>query len=56
LAAEKYPETAKLQQIKGVGPLTALAFVLTLEDPVICKYLIRPALGYKGRGNLNHNQ
>ncbi len=33
LAAEKYPETAKLQQIKGVGPLTALAFVLTLEDP-----------------------
>lgn len=30
---ERYPETAPLRQIAGVGPLTALAFVLTLEDP-----------------------
>ena len=30
---ERYPETAGLQQVTGVGPLTALAFVLTLEDP-----------------------
>ena len=33
LATEKYPETRALQKVKGVGPLTALAFVLTLEDP-----------------------
>lgn len=33
LAAESYPETTRLTQIQGVGPLTALAFVLTLEDP-----------------------
>jgi transposase len=29
----RYPETGKLQQVAGVGPLTALAFVLTLDDP-----------------------
>jgi transposase len=33
LCQERYPETAHLQQIKGVGPLTALCFVLTLEEP-----------------------
>lgn len=33
LSQEAYPETARLRQVKGVGPLTALAFVLTLEDP-----------------------
>lgn len=33
LCQEKYPETGVLRQIKGVGPLTALAFVLTLENP-----------------------
>jgi|FLYL01.1.fsa_nt_gi transposase len=27
-----YPETERLTQVDGVGPLTALAFVLTLED------------------------
>lgn len=32
LAATKYPDTAWLQQIKGVGALTSLAFVLILED------------------------
>ena len=31
--AEVYPETQALRRIKGVGALTALAFVLTLEDP-----------------------
>lgn len=29
---EKYPETAHIRQIAGVGPITALAFILTLED------------------------
>jgi len=33
LCRERYEETAMLRQISGVGPLTALAFVLTLEDP-----------------------
>jgi transposase len=28
-----YPETALLRQVEGIGPLTALTFVLTLEDP-----------------------
>src|SRR6266403_1105203 len=30
---DRYEETELLRQIPGVGPLTALAFVLTLEDP-----------------------
>ena len=33
LCAERYPETERLRQIPGVGSITALAFVLTLEDP-----------------------
>ncbi len=33
-AEELYPETRLLKQVQGVGPLTALAFVLTLEDPM----------------------
>ncbi len=33
LSTEKYPETKVLMQIPGVGFLTALAYVLTLEDP-----------------------
>jgi transposase len=33
LCRERYPETAVLRQVKGVGPITALCFVLTLEDP-----------------------
>lgn len=28
-----YPETARLRQVPGVGPVTALCYVLTLEDP-----------------------
>jgi transposase len=28
-----YQETQTLQQLRGVGPLTSLAFVLTIEDP-----------------------
>jgi len=33
LSKERYPETELLRQVEGVGPLTALSFVLTLEDP-----------------------
>lgn len=32
LAATRYPESACLRQVKGVGPLTSLAFMLTVED------------------------
>ncbi|WP_267926464.1 IS110 family transposase [Desulfolithobacter dissulfuricans] len=33
ISAERYPETELLRAIKGVGPLTALAFLLIVEDP-----------------------
>jgi transposase len=33
LAERSYPQVALLQQIKGVGTLIALTFLLTLEDP-----------------------
>lgn len=29
----KYPETELLQSVQGVGPITSLGFVLTVEDP-----------------------
>jgi transposase len=33
LCVNKYPETKLLRKISGVGPITALAYVLILEDP-----------------------
>jgi len=33
LCETKYPETMRLRQIVGIGPITALSFVLTIEDP-----------------------
>ncbi len=33
LSERKYPETEGLRAIPGVGPITALAYVLTLEEP-----------------------
>jgi transposase len=33
ISKESYPETELLRQVEGVGPLTALTFVLTVEDP-----------------------
>ncbi|MGB9604450.1 MAG: IS110 family transposase [Bryobacteraceae bacterium] len=33
MAQERYPETKLLEQIQGVGPLIALTFVLTVDDP-----------------------
>lgn len=32
LGRDVYPETAVLRQVPGVGPITSLAYVLTLED------------------------
>lgn len=33
LGTDQHPATQRLRQIPGVGPLTALCFVLTIEDP-----------------------
>jgi len=33
LCRERYPETELLRQVPGVGALTALYYVLTIEDP-----------------------
>jgi transposase len=33
MAEERYPETALLSQVPGVGTLTATVYVLTVEDP-----------------------
>lgn len=51
LSEHKYPETKILRQVKGVGPVTALAFVLTLEDPRRFKKSrqVGPYLGLIGR-------
>jgi transposase len=32
IAQKNYPETALLKQVKGVGTLVALTYMLTLED------------------------
>lgn len=33
IAEQRYPQTKLLRQVAGVGPITSLAFVLTIEDP-----------------------
>jgi transposase len=33
LSTQRYPETQRLRQVAGVGPTTALTYVLTIEDP-----------------------
>ncbi len=33
LCSQRYPQTKLLRRISGVGPLTSLAFILTLENP-----------------------
>jgi transposase len=33
LCTERYPETQRLRQVPGVGPVTSLCYVLVLEDP-----------------------
>ncbi len=32
--SRRYPQTTVMQQIKGVGPITALAYALIIEDPL----------------------
>ena len=47
LCQAQYPECQLLRGIGGVGPITALAFVLTLEDPSLFRRSrqVGPALG-----------
>lgn len=33
LSKQRYPEAQRLRQVAGVGPITAMAYVLTIEDP-----------------------
>ena len=33
VSKERYPETELLRQVEGIGPLTALTFVLSVEEP-----------------------
>lgn len=58
ISAECYPETAYLQQITGVGSLTALAFVLTLEDTdrFISSRQVGPFLGLTPKRDQSGNQ
>jgi len=43
LCHDRYPETLALRRVAGVGPLTALAFILTLEDPGRFRTSSRPS-------------
>ncbi|MCK5318307.1 MAG: IS110 family transposase, partial [Anaerolineales bacterium] len=47
LCQDQYPETKLLRKVSGVGPITALAYVLTLEDPkrFIKSRDVGPAIG-----------
>jgi len=58
LAAKRYPETGLLRQVSGVGPLTALSFVLTVEDPERFKSsrAIGPYLGLRPRQSQSGDQ
>ncbi len=57
IAREGYPQVARLKQVKGVGPLIALTYVLTLDDPyrfrrsrdVGCFLGLRPGRRNSGR-------
>ena len=53
LSCENYPETKLLKQVCGVGPVTALCFVLTLEDPKRIKdsRMVGAFLGLRPRQN-----
>lgn len=59
MCENEYPVTRRLRQVPGVGPLTALGFVLTLEDPRrfhrsrrVGAYLgLRPRLDQSGESN-----
>lgn len=59
MAEKKYPHTALMRQVPGVGVLTSVAFALTIEDPNrfsksrdIASYLgLRPRLNESGQSS-----
>ena len=59
VAAEKYPDIAPLRSVFGVGPVTALTFVLTRADPqrfaqsrdVGCHLGLRPGRSQSGESD-----
>ena len=61
IATEVHPEVALLKQVKGVGTLIALTYVLTVDDPhrfrrsrdVGCYLGLRPGRRNSGRANRN---
>jgi transposase len=58
LCSESYPETKLLRRISGVGPLTSLAFILTLEQPDRFRKSreVGPALGLVPRRDQSGDQ
>ena len=58
LATKRYPETGLLRQVSGVGPLTALSYVLTVEDPERFKSsrAVGPYLGLRPRQSQSGEQ
>jgi transposase len=51
MCRHQYPETQQLQQVSGVGPVTSLAYVLSIEDPArfIKSRQVGPFLGLTPR-------
>ena len=58
MARDRYPQAAVLRQVKGVGPVTSLAYVLILEDPHRFKKSrsVGPYLGLRTRKNQTGEQ
>jgi transposase len=58
IAKTRYPETERLRQIQGVGPLIALTYVLTVDDP--CRFRksrdVGAYLGLRPRRRQSGNQ
>ena len=63
IARESYPQVARLEQVKGVGTLIALTYMLTLEDPqsfgkrrdVGCYVGLQPGRRNSGQSELCRN-
>ena len=58
LCSERYPETKLLRRISGVGPLTSLGYILTLENPHRFRRSreVGPALGLVPRRDQSGDQ
>jgi transposase len=58
MAEERYSEAMILQQVNGVGPLTAVTYVLTIEDPHRFKKSrsLGPYLGLRPRHDKSGNR